>query len=400
MAESLLADLTQLVEKSKGQRNRFESDWYLNVAFYLGEQWVFWNRGRLYEPQLEGWRVVTFTDNRIIGIVRTEVSKMTKPAPDASSSPRHGTRPTSTRDARRAMILNHLWKSQDLERKQRSALKWSRITGAGFWKVYWDSSCGTSLRTSSTALTASPSPILRRGARCAGTPTPEAVYQQLGATKKTIAQGDICVEVRSPFEVLVDPLAGEDGLSGAEWVIEETVQSMDYCRRRWPKHEFKEDADAISGLAESRLNPGFSSDTAASTRACASASSGTSPAPSTPRASTPSGPTTPSGRRRHALHAAALRDVHGRPGAGALLADQHRRAAARPSGRVQQDPQPDPRERLAHRQPGAAQEPPGQRRVHGRPGRGSSSTTTRCPTRCRPTSSRRQMPATSRTRLR
>jgi hypothetical protein len=141
MSSSSVQELDDLATKAKSARSRYEPNWYLNLAYYAGQQWVFWNRGRLYEPQLEGWRV-TFTDNRIIGIVRTEVAKLTRQRPRFVVVPNTG----SEADIDNAMlgerILNHLWKSQDLERKQRSALKWSRITGAGFWKVYWDSSGG------------------------------------------------------------------------------------------------------------------------------------------------------------------------------------------------------------------------------------------------------------------
>jgi hypothetical protein len=257
MAESLLADLTQLVEKSKGQRNRFESDWYLNVAFYLGEQWVFWNRGRLYQPQLEPYRV-TFTDNRILGIVRTEVSKMTKQRPTFVATPTDGDEASIDSAKLTEDVLRHLWRKLDLQRKQRAVLHWSRVCGAGFWKVYWDSSAGDKV---SVLVDGQGQPVLDQGEPLrADDPRAEQLLASGQATAKTIAEGDVCVEVRSPFEILVDPLAGEEGLASAEWVIEETVQSMDYCRQRWPQAKLKEDAEAIAGLTESRLNPGMSMD--------------------------------------------------------------------------------------------------------------------------------------------
>ena len=57
-----------------------DANGHLNVGYYMGDQWLFWNRGRLDRPQLEPWRI-TLTDNRIIGIVNTELAKMTKQKP-------------------------------------------------------------------------------------------------------------------------------------------------------------------------------------------------------------------------------------------------------------------------------------------------------------------------------
>lgn len=253
---STVAELNSLVEKGKSQRGRFEPDWYLNLAYYGGEQWVFWSRGRLYRPELEGWRT-TFTDNRIIGIVRTEVAKMTKQRPVFVATPTNGDEANIDAAKLTEDVLHHLWRKLDLQRRQRAVLSWSRVCGAGFWKIYWDSSIGEKVPV---LIDPQGQPVLMDGGPVRADDPAAQQFLAQGAQVKMIAEGDVCVEVRSPFEIVVDPLAGEEGLSSAEWVIEETVQSMDYCRLRWPNANLREDAEAVSGLAESRLNPGFSLD--------------------------------------------------------------------------------------------------------------------------------------------
>lgn len=253
---STLADLDKLAEQGRSARSRFEADWYLNLAYYAGDQWVMWVRGRLYQPALEPWRT-TFVDNRIIGIVRTEVAKMTKQMPVFVATPTNGDEANIDAAKLTEDVLRHLWRKLDLQRRQRAVLKWSRVCGSGFWKIYWDSSAGDQV---TILLGPDGRPLdLGQGPIRADDPQAQQLLAQ-GATPKTIAEGDVCVEVRSPFEMVIDPLAGEEGLASAEWIIEETVQSMDYCRMRWPQAQLKEDADAIPGLAESRLNPGFSLD--------------------------------------------------------------------------------------------------------------------------------------------
>jgi hypothetical protein len=68
---------------------------------------------------------------------------------------------------------------------------------------------------------------------------------------KKLAVGDIHVELKTPFEIYVDPLATEDGLESARWVIEKAVRSPSYLKERY-KVDIEPDADAPQGITESR----------------------------------------------------------------------------------------------------------------------------------------------------
>jgi hypothetical protein len=250
--DSTVQDLDDLHKKATSARSRFEPSWYTNLSYYAGNQWVYYQRGRLYEPKLDPWRV-TFTDNRIIGIVRTEVAKMTKQRPIWVATPTTGDEEDIASAQLLERVLQGQWNEMDLTSKQRAALLWSRITGAGFWKVYWDAQIG---EKRDVLLDQDGQIVMGNDGR----PMDPEIVKQLppelaqSLQVKTIAQGDACVEVRSPFEVAVDPLAGEEGLCSAEWIVEETVQSADYVQQRYHV-ELEEDADAIAGLAESRMGP-------------------------------------------------------------------------------------------------------------------------------------------------
>ena len=78
------------------------------------------------------------------------------------------------------------------------------------------------------------------------------ISQQLGVPvqSKTVKQGDVSVEVRSPFQMFIDPLA--ERFDEAEWMIEQSVRSKEYVKRRW---DFDAEADtpANPGLIEARL---------------------------------------------------------------------------------------------------------------------------------------------------
>lgn len=244
--DSTLADLDELYRKAKGVRSRFEPTWYLNLAYYQGEQWVFWNRGRIDRPQLAPHRV-TFTDNRINGVVRTEVAKLTKQRPIFVCTPRSADTNNVQSANMAETILRYLWDEHSCTARQRSALNWSRICGAGFWKIYWDSSKGESF----TAVIGPDGQPINDGN---GRPLNADQLGELpeGIQTKTVHQGDICLEVRSPFEILPDPLATEEGLMSAEWLIEETVHSVEWVKARYGV-ELQPDAEAIAGIAESRI---------------------------------------------------------------------------------------------------------------------------------------------------
>jgi hypothetical protein len=216
----------------------------LNLAFFSNEQWLAWDGRQLYRPTLRANRI-TIVDNRIAGVVRTEVAKMTKSRPVFTAVPNS----PDTEDLNAAELADQLmiyaWEHLKLLPLATKALLWSRITGAGFIKCYWDSSIGD--RT--TVLVDSTGKIVTDPQT--GKPLPARLAQTLaGTTAKTVAQGDIRVEVRSPFQMFPDPLA--DSFEEVEWTIEESVKSMEYVQRRY-NVMLKPDAAANPGLVEARM---------------------------------------------------------------------------------------------------------------------------------------------------
>ena len=78
-------ELEELLRQGKSARRRYDAAWFLNLAYYQGEQWVAWDGSNLYRPQLRRDRM-TIVDNRIQPAIRTEAQKLT------SSGNLHSTR--------------------------------------------------------------------------------------------------------------------------------------------------------------------------------------------------------------------------------------------------------------------------------------------------------------------
>lgn len=252
--DSTVKDLDQLHTQGRTSRGKLEGTWFLNLSFFYGAQWNAWDGRQLYRPDLRRGRI-TVTDNRITPIVRTEVAKIQKMQPVWTVTPRTGDEEDANAAELAELLMRFFWKHLHMGEKVTDALLWSRVCCAGFLKPFWDPSVGESVEV----LTGPSGQILT--APDTGAPirnnTPDAmtamaVAQQQGqpVNVKKIAQGDIRIESRSPFQMVFDPLA--EVFSEAEWAIEETVKSQDYVQRRYNK-EVEADAPANPGLIEARM---------------------------------------------------------------------------------------------------------------------------------------------------
>lgn len=149
--------LDSLYERAKTSRWRFERQWYVNLSYYFGRQWITWLAGsspdiaKLYEPQAPPWRV-RLTVNRIKPAIRRELSKTMKQKPTAFVIP------ASTDDsgiaAARAgeAIFEHQWRTLDMETELWVAQFWRCATGTGFIKDWWDPRAKTDDGTGSVGI--------------------------------------------------------------------------------------------------------------------------------------------------------------------------------------------------------------------------------------------------------
>lgn len=245
-----IQQLNKKFEQAKSVRGRLEPGWYLNMAYYLGDQWLYWNRGRLERPKLDPWRFLSI-DNRIQPVVRTEIAKMTKQQPAFQVTPQTGDDVDIASAKLAEQILEYLWDEVELRSRLIDALTWSRVVGSGFWKIFWDKSVGEG---SQVLVAPDGKPALDENGRPL---KPESIppemlaeLQNQGVQVVPINQGDVAVEVRSPFEIFPDPLA--KNLHECEWLFEETVKSPDYVFKKYGVNA-EADSGPSLGVVESRI---------------------------------------------------------------------------------------------------------------------------------------------------
>jgi hypothetical protein len=245
-----LSTFKEKFEKAKFHRSKYEPDWYLNLSYFVGDQWVFWNANRLDRPRVQKGRVL-LVDNRILGIVMTRIARKTKSRPAYVATPFSGDESDIASAKLGEKVLESDWHEQDLLRKLYTALLWAEICSAGFWKVYWDPMKGEKqtflLGPDNLPVQDNDGRPIRR----------DQVPQELmdpameqGYQLRDVAQGSVQIEAISPFEFYPDPLATT--IEDCEWAVECKVRSQEYVRDRYGK-KLEPDSEASLGIAESRL---------------------------------------------------------------------------------------------------------------------------------------------------
>ena len=139
----LAAIAMQWFNKCQNERSRHERQWYLNYAFFAGNQHVQFRNVPgsgafdLYTPKAPYYRV-RIVINQIRRTVRKEISRLTAQKPNAFVVP------SSTEDAdvfaaqAGEQIWDSLWRRLKFNKTLREAIFWQAVTGNGFLKSYWD----------------------------------------------------------------------------------------------------------------------------------------------------------------------------------------------------------------------------------------------------------------------
>jgi len=243
--DSSLQELKNEFAKFKAARAPYEPDWFLNLAFFVGDQWMFWNNGFLDKPKLAKWRE-TIVDNRILPTITARTARKVKNRPNFIATPFTGqeTDVDAARVTERCMEYD--WTYLELQQKLFQAEMFADIVCAGFWKIYWDSTQGESQEF---VVGPDGEPMRQQN----GAPVKAETFQgglPEGLKTKTIAVGDACVDVVSPFHFYPQPLA--TSMAELECAFEGKVRSPDHVKQRYDV-ELEPDAEVSGGPAESRM---------------------------------------------------------------------------------------------------------------------------------------------------
>lgn len=124
-------------QKCKNQTTGIRNQWYMNLAFYKGEQYVAKMAGSVMKTRAPSRRV-RLVINRVRPMIRTELAKMTGQDPTAECIPAS----TDDEDLLAAETAQSVFENISIEKKlkeryQKTAF-WQSNLGIGYIKTYWD----------------------------------------------------------------------------------------------------------------------------------------------------------------------------------------------------------------------------------------------------------------------
>lgn len=203
-------DLTEKFNELKNARQRRERDWRLNMSFYKGNQYVFYNRvtrrieSLATEDADKPRHRVRITANRITRGVQGYVSKLTKTKPIMSATPESGDDNALKAAQISENLLEMWWHEFNMREKLVEALTWSAICGAGYWKITWDP-----YKNKPMQFLTNPQgePVLDESLKTLFLGELEKQGIDSQQFMKTVYMGDLCVETLSPFDVFLDDSA-------------------------------------------------------------------------------------------------------------------------------------------------------------------------------------------------
>lgn len=141
--KNLVSKWNNRLKACQEARLNFEKQWHQNLAFYSGRQWIVFTKtntgGFQYAEQqaTDRWRV-RHTANRILRIIRTEITKLSKEEPQWYCVPAS----TEERDRLAAMagdtITEYILRTKYFNQRRLEATFWACICGTAFLKNYYD----------------------------------------------------------------------------------------------------------------------------------------------------------------------------------------------------------------------------------------------------------------------
>jgi hypothetical protein len=183
--------------KCKSQMDPIKRQWYLNLSFYKGDQYVDFIGGRIINIPMPSSRA-KLVINRIKPVVRTEVSRLTSQEPTVEVVPASNEEKDVMAAAAAEAVVNSCRERLGLQRILRQAAWWCSVTGVGYIKTYWDKS------------------------------------KEYEDPNEQLVVGDHCYSAVSPFHIMVPDLLLED-IEEQPYVLNVFTKPVDWVKMHYPE---------------------------------------------------------------------------------------------------------------------------------------------------------------------
>ena len=240
------SDFSSRMDSLRSSRSRKERDWKLNLAFYRGQQYSFWNPGSKRVENLpveDGEKPryrVRIVSNQIAVGVQSLKSKIIR------TKPVWGATPSQPGDGavKAAQFVEDMlgwwWRRLALSNKYAEAVEWSLLADAGYWRLSWDPYASKEMRF---LMDPEGNPVTDHALSEEYRNQMSQMGLDSSEMETIVYLGDVKVEVMSPFDVFLDPTA--KSIDDAKWVITAHHLEPDEIKMRF-NADVKADKSSIS----------------------------------------------------------------------------------------------------------------------------------------------------------
>lgn len=211
------------IEEIRGSANRLshEGIWMTNIAYCVGYDGVNFNaRTRQFQQiakPLAAQRRQRIHLNKVLPTLQNRLARLAKNPPKYDVMPESDS-PDDKEAARLGIqTLEAMWNKLSINEKRLSLYMWVQQAGHAYVKVSWDSCAGEMMQDPMSG------------------ETDPVTGEIIPGTEEMDFQGEIGVEVVSPFEVFPNPLARSFEEATRSWIIQAKVRSLDYFQDYYPE---------------------------------------------------------------------------------------------------------------------------------------------------------------------
>lgn len=195
-------------------RKSLEMQWQLNINFMMGNQYSYIaSNGSVREDEKQYFWQEKEVFNQIAPIVETRISKISSSMPNVTVVPASMEESDFESAKLSKQILSSVSNRLNLVDIQKTATTWSELCGTAFYKVIWNTNSGKMVATDDAG--------------------------------NKIKEGDVQIEVVSPFEIFPDNLSCER-LEDINSIIQARAVDIDQVRSEWGIDVDAEDVHAFT----------------------------------------------------------------------------------------------------------------------------------------------------------
>lgn len=198
-----------------------------NIAYLLGFDSVFYDTTtRQFRPVNSGVTRISRNRvhvNKVLPTVQNKLARLCKNPPKYDVIPKSPDVEDKDAATLAQQVLEMIWNKQKINRKRLDVLMWAQQCGHAYFKVSFDDQLGQQIST-----------------------------DEMGAP---MYEGDIRVDIVSPFEMFPDPLA--KSLDECAYITQAKVRKLDYFKAHYPERGYlvkEENAWLLSAQYEARIN--------------------------------------------------------------------------------------------------------------------------------------------------